>query len=158
MVNFPAPQKLDPKISSHGTHTNYLWQCLWGRKIDHFLPHKKTRPQAPKSSQNRGIFDVYAKPKTTSVAKTPLFATLSQNNMSEMLYLTVFLDYHRKYQRIQRLHFPWQQATKSKNTDMYSVSAQWFLQKKVLFGQFLAFEASQNKEGGTPPPLPHLKF
>ena len=54
MVNFPAPQKLDP--------------------------------QAPKSSQNRGIFDVCAKPKTTSVAKTPLFATLSQHNMSAMLY------------------------------------------------------------------------
>ena len=57
----------------------------------------KTRPQAPKSSQNRGtgIFDVYdyAKPKTTSVAKTPLFATLSQHNMSEMLYFTVFLDH-----------------------------------------------------------------
>ena len=105
MVNFPAPQKPDPKISPHGTHTvydsvcgagngqfscptktrpqditpwysHYLWQCLWGRKWSIFLPHKNPTP-SPKSSQNRGIFDVYAKPKTTSVAKTPLFATLS---------------------------------------------------------------------------------
>ena len=55
---------------------------------------------------------------------------------------------HRKNQRIQRLHFPWQQAAKSKNTDIYSVSAQWFFQKNVLFEPFLASEASQNKEGG----------
>ena len=55
---------------------------------------------------------------------------------------------HRKHQRIQRLHFPWQQATKSKNTAIYSVSAQCFFQKQVLFRQFLASEASQNKEGG----------
>ena len=55
---------------------------------------------------------------------------------------------HRKYQRIQRSHFPWQQDPKSKNTDVYSVSAQWFFQKHVLFGPFLASEASKNKEGG----------
>ena len=43
--------------------------------------------------------------------------------------------------------------------DIYSVSAQIFFQKNALFGQFLASEASQNKEGWVPPtPLPHLKF
>ena len=89
MVNFPAPQKLDPKISPHGTHTIYDSVC--GAGSGQFSCPTKTRPQAPKSSQGRGIFDVYAKPKTTSIAKTPLFGTLSQHNMSEMLYFTVFL-------------------------------------------------------------------
>ena len=43
--------------------------------------------------------------------------------------------------------------------DIYSVSAQIVFQKNALFGQFLASEASQNKEGWVPPtPLPHLKF
>ena len=64
---------------------------------------------------------------------------------------------HRKYQRIQRLHFPWQQATNSKNTAIYSVSPQWFFQKNMLFGPFLASETSQDKEGGgTPPPPFHI--
>ena len=91
IVNFPAPQKLDPKISPHGIHTIYDSACGAGK--GQFSCPTKTRPQAPKWSQNCGIFDVYAKPKTTSVAKTPLFATLSQHNMSEMLYFTVFLDH-----------------------------------------------------------------
>ena len=61
MVNFPAPQKLDPK---------------------------------PQNRAKTAVFvDVYAKSKRTSVAKTPLFATLSQHNMSEMLYFTVFLEH-----------------------------------------------------------------
>ena len=71
----------------------YLYDSFCGAGNGEFSCPTKTRPQAPKSSQNRGIFDVYAKPKTTSVAKTPLFATLSQHNMSEMLYFTVFLDH-----------------------------------------------------------------
>ena len=128
-------------------------------------------PRAPKSSQNIGFYDVLATAKIASVAKTPLFATLWQHNMSEMLYFTVFLEHlfkntgiysvcentctkHRKYQRIQRLHFPWQQATNSKNTAIYSVSPQWFFQKNMLFGPFLASETSQDKEGGVPPHPP----
>ena len=31
MVNFPAPQKLDPKISPHGTHTIYDTVCGAGK-------------------------------------------------------------------------------------------------------------------------------
>ena len=84
---FLPHQKLDPKISPHGTHTIYDRVC--GAGNGQFSCPTKTRPQA----QNRGIFDVYAKPKATSVAKTPLFATLSQHNMSEMLYLKVFFDH-----------------------------------------------------------------
>ena len=50
-------------------------------------------PRAPKSSQNIGIYDVFATTQKASVAKTPLFATLWQHNMSEMLYFTVFLEH-----------------------------------------------------------------
>ena len=39
MVNFPAPQKLDPKISPHGFHTVYDSVC------DLFLPHKNSTPR-----------------------------------------------------------------------------------------------------------------
>ena len=46
--------------------------------------------------ENSGIMDAYARFKTTSVAKTPLFATPSQHNMSEMLYFTMFLDHPLK--------------------------------------------------------------
>ena len=53
---------------------------------------------------------------------------------------------HRKYQRIQRSHFPWQQATKSKNSDIYSVSAQGFFKKKP----------PKTKRVGTPPPPFHI--
>ena len=49
-------------------------------------------PRAPKSSQNIGFYDVLATTQNASVAKTPLFATLWQHNMSEMLYFTVFLE------------------------------------------------------------------
>ena len=95
---------------------------------------------APKSSQNIGIYNVFETPKKAHVAKTALFATLWQDHMSEMLYFTVFLNrllktlvftvFFRKHMHktrriaIQRLHLPWQQATKSKNADIYSVSAQ----------------------------------
>ena len=50
-------------------------------------------PRAPKSSQNIGFYDVLATAKNASVAKTPLFATLWQHNMSEMLYFTVFMEH-----------------------------------------------------------------
>ena len=59
--------------------------------------------RAPKSSQNIRIYDVFATPKKAHVAKTPLFATLWQDHMSEMLYFTVFLNHLLK------------------NTGMYSV-------------------------------------
>ena len=36
------------------------------------------------------------------------------------------------------------------NLSFYSVSAQGFFQKPLLFGQFLVSEASQNQEGGVP--------
>ena len=39
------------------------------------------------------FYDVLATAKNASVAKTPLFATLWQHNMSEMLYFTVFLEH-----------------------------------------------------------------
>ena len=63
-------------------------------------------PRAPKSSQNIGFYDVLATAKNASVAKTPLFATLWQHNMSEMLYFTVFLEHRNTF---------------IKNTGIYSV-------------------------------------
>ena len=42
-------------------------------------------PRAPKSSQNIGIYDVFATTKNASA--------LWQHNMSEMLYFTVFLEH-----------------------------------------------------------------
>ena len=87
---FSCSQTFDPKISPHGIHTVYDSVC--GAGNSQFSCPTNTRPQAPKSSQNRGTFVVYAKPKIISVAKIPLFATLPQHNMSEMLYFTVFFD------------------------------------------------------------------
>ncbi len=76
--------------------------------------------------------------------------------MSEMtyftvLYFTVFLDHlfkntgilkHRKYQQIQTLHFPWQQAETSKNTNIYSVSGQCFFNKMCFFPTAIALGSS----------------
>ena len=50
-------------------------------------------PRAAKSSQHIGIYDVFATTKNARVAKTQLFATLGQHNMSEMLYFRVFLEH-----------------------------------------------------------------
>jgi len=52
-----------------------------------------SHPEAPKSSQNDGIYAAFAKTKKARVEKTPLFATPSQSNMSEMVNLIVFLDH-----------------------------------------------------------------
>ena len=170
MVNFPAPQKLDPKISPHGSHTIYDSVC--GAGHGQFSCPTKTRPPSPKiepkpwyfrclcktqnnkRSKNTAICDTFA----TQHVRNAVFYSVFWRAFSKTLVFAVFCENtctkHRKYQRIQRLHFPWQQATKSKTTDIYSVSAQWFFQKKVLFGPFLVSEASQNKERGVPPHPP----
>ena len=118
MVNFPAPQKLDPKISPHGIHTvcdsvcgagNRQFSCptktrpqditpwydsVCGAGNGQFSCPTKTRPQAPKSSQNRGIFDVYAKPKTTDVAKTckntAICDTFATQHVRNAVFYSVF--------------------------------------------------------------------
>ena len=125
-------------------------------------------PEAPKSSQNIGIYDVFATPKKAHVAKTPLFATLWQDNMSEMLYFTVFLNHLLKNTGIysvfrKHMHKTPQIATNSKIASSMATRRKKqkhrYLQrfcamifaKNVLFGQFLASEASQNKEGRVPP-------
>ncbi len=43
MVNFPAPQKLDPKISPHGIHTVY--DSVYGAGNGQFSCPTKTRSQ-----------------------------------------------------------------------------------------------------------------
>ena len=116
-------------------------------------------PEAPKSSQNIGIYDVFATPKKAHVAKTPLFATLWQDNMSEMLYFTVFLNHLLKNTGIysvfrKHMHKTPQIATNSKIASSMATRRKKqkhrYLQrfcamifaKNVLFGQFLASEAS----------------
>ena len=110
--------------------------------------------QKRKCSQNTAICDTLA----TQHVRNAVFYSVFWNTFSKTLVFTVFCENtctkHRKYQRIQRLHFPWQQATNSKNTAIYSVSPQEFFQKNVLFGPFLASETSQDKEGGVPPHPP----
>jgi len=56
-----------------------------------------SHPEAPKSSQNRGIYVIFATTKKAHVAKTPRFATLWQNNRPETLYFTVFLNHLSKH-------------------------------------------------------------
>ena len=189
MVNFPAPQKLDPKISRHGIHTVCDSVCGAGK----FLPHKNSTPRYHPMvftlcmtvfvGQEMVNFPAPQKPdpKPQNRAKTVVFSMFMQNPKQQTwqkhrylrhfrnttcpkccilqcfweLVFTVLCENtcmkHRKYQRNQRWHFPWQQAAKSKNADIYSVSAQWFFQKKIIFGPFLASEASQNKETWVPP-------
>jgi len=95
----------------------------------------------------------FAATKKAHVAKTPLFATLWQDNMFEIVYFTVFWSTfqkthtHRKWRRIQRLHLPSQEAKTSKNADIYiqHFSAMIFA-KMCYFWTVLRF------------PLPHLRF
>ena len=55
-----------------------------------------SRPRAPKSSQNIGIYDSLRcfrkNQKMKRSQNAALFATLGQHNMSEMLYFTVFFE------------------------------------------------------------------
>ena len=114
-------------------------------------------PRAPKSSQNIGFYDVFATTKNASVAKTPLFATLWQHNMSEMLYFTharntvntnEFKDYifhGNKPQTAKTLLFTaFLRNDFSKNT--------------FFFDNFWLLKPPKTKRGGTPPPFYILNF
>ena len=59
IVNFPAPQKLDPKISPHGIHT--IYDSVVGQEMVNFPAPQKLDPKP----QNR--------------AKTVVFSMLMQN-------------------------------------------------------------------------------
>ena len=90
MVNFPAPQKLDPKISPHGIHTIYDSVC--GAGNGQFSCPTKTRPQAPKSSQNRGILDVYAKTQKQQKRSknTAICDTFAAQHVRNAVFYSVF--------------------------------------------------------------------
>ena len=45
MVNFPAPQKLDPKISPHGTGIHIVYDSVCGAGNGQFSFPTKTRPK-----------------------------------------------------------------------------------------------------------------
>ena len=131
-------------------------------------------PRAPKSSQNIGFYDVFATTKNASVAKTPLFATLWQHNMSEMLYFTVFLEHllkkHWYLQCFVKTH-----ARNTVNTNEFKDyifhGNKPQTAKTLLFTAFLRNDFSKNtfffahswllkppktKRGGTPPPPFHI--
>ena len=159
MVNFPAPQKLDPKISPHGIHA--ICDSVCGAGNGQFSCPTKTRPQAPKSGQNRGIFDVYAEHKTTSVAKTPLFATFLQHNMSEMLYFTVFLDHLLtvNFNEFKDYTFHGNKPQKAKTLIFTAFLRNGFSKKMFFLDHFWLLKAPKTKRGEYPPtPLPHLEF
>ena len=126
-------------------------------------------PRAPKSSQNIGFYDVFATTKNASVAKTPLFATLWQHNMSEMLYFTVFLERLFKNSGIyivlwKHMHETLQIPTNSKIT--FSMATSHKQQKHCYLQRFSAmifprtrsfltifsFWSLPKQRGGTPPP------
>ena len=166
MVNFPAPQKLDPKISPHGIHTIYDSVCGAGKvnfpapqKLD---PNPKIEPKAwyfrclcktqnNKRSKNTAICDIFA----TQHVRIAVFYNVFGPPSQKRWYFTVFCENacmkHRKYQRIQRSHFPWQQATKSKNTE--HVFCAMIFPKKEPFWTIFGFW-SLPKQRGVPPHPP----
>ena len=138
-------------------------------------------PRAPKSSQNIGFYDVLATAKNASVAKTPLFATLWQHNMSEMLYFTVFLEHLFKNTGIYSVLLQCFVKTHARNTVNTNEFKDYIFHgnkpqtaKTLLFTAFLRNDFSKKmcfldhfwrlrppktKRGGYPPTtLPHLKF
>ena len=141
MITFSAPQRPDPKISQRAENiVIYSFFCSYQErnsaicdvfsssspKIEpkHWYLRCFRNNQKSKCSQNTAICDTLA---TQHVRNVVLYSVF-WNTFSKTLAFTVFCENtctkHHKYQRIQRLHFPWQQATKSKNNDIYSVSAQ----------------------------------
>ena len=126
-------------------------------------------PRAPKSSQNIGFYDVLATAKNASVAKTPLFATLWQHNMSEMLffysvfgtpfqkhwYLQCFVKTHARNtvntNEFKDYIFHGNKPQTAKTLLFTAFLRNDFSKKNVLFGPFLASETSQDKEWGVPP-------
>ena len=135
-------------------------------------------PEAPKSSQNIGIYDVFATPKKAHVAKTPLFATVWQDNMSEMLYFTVFLNHLLKkntgiYSAFRKhMHKTPQIATNSKIASSMATRRKKqkhrYLQrfcamifaKKLSFWTIFGFWSlpKQRRKGTPPPPFHSLNF
>ena len=112
MITFSAPQRPGPKISQRALNpelfpekrpqpvlprvnaTLMLGSSLWGRKRSIFLPHKDPTPRyhrSPKIEPKHWYLRCFQTTKKASVAKTPLFATLWQHNMSEIVYFTMFL-------------------------------------------------------------------
>ena len=170
MITFSAPQRPDPTISQRVQ--NIVIYSVFCSYLEHYIAicdvfsssspkiepkHCFRNNQKSKCSQNTAICDTLATRHVRNAVFYSVFGTPSPKHW----YLQCFAKTHAwntvNTNEFKDYIFPWQQATRSKNTDIYSVSAQWFFQKNVLFGPFLASEASQNKEGGyTPPPPFHI--
>ena len=136
-------------------------------------------PRAPKSSQNIGFYDVLATAKNASVAKTSLFATLWQHNMSEIrnaVFYSVFGTPFQKHWYLQC--FVKTHARNTVNTNEFkdyifhgnkpqtaktllftAFLRNDFSKKTCFLDHFWRLKPPKTKRGGYPPtPLPHLKF
>ena len=130
MVNFPAPQKLDPKISRHGIHTvcdsvcgagngqfscptktrpqditpwysHYVWQCLWGRKWSIFLPRKNSTP-SPKIEPKPWYFRCLCKTQNNKRSKnTAICDTFATQHVRNAVFYSVFGSPSQKHWYLQ---------------------------------------------------------
>ena len=132
-------------------------------------------PRAPKSSQNIGIYDVFATTKNASVAKTPLFATLWQHtHVRNAVFYSVFGTPSQKHWYLQC--FVKTHARNTVNTnefkDYTSLGNKPQKAKTLIFTAFLRNDFSKKtfffyhfwllkppktkRGGGTPPPPFHI--
>ena len=90
MIAFSAPQRPDPKISQRAENiVIYSVFCSYQERNSAICDVFSS--SSLKIEPKTLVFTMFSQqPKKASVAKTPLFATLWQHNMSEMLYFTVF--------------------------------------------------------------------
>ena len=190
MVNFPAPQKLDPKISPHGSRTVYDSVCGAGSgqfscptktrpqgmhtiyDSDHFLPHKNSTP-SPKIEPKPWYFRCLCKAKTTSVAKTPSFATLSQHIVRNAVFYSVFGPPSQKHWYLQcfvKTHawnivntnefkdytFHGNKPQKAKTLIFTAFLRNDFSKKMFFLDNFWLLKPPKTKRGGNPPPQFHI--
>ena len=89
MVNFPAPQKLDPKISPHGIHTVYDSVC--GAGHGQFSCPTKTRPPSPKIEPKPWYFRCLCKTQNNKRSKnTAICDTFATQHVRNAVFYSVF--------------------------------------------------------------------
>ena len=111
MVNFPAPQKLDPKISPHGTH---IYDSVCGAGSGQFscptLPHKNSTP-SPKIEPKPWYFRCLCKTQHNKRSKnTAICDTFATQHVRNAVFCENTCMKHRKYQRIQSIKLKVQTA------------------------------------------------
>ena len=112
-----------------------------------------------KRSKNTAICDTFATQHVRNAVFYNVFGPPSQKHW----YLQCFVKTHAwntvNTNEFKDHTFHGNKPQKAKTLIFTAFLRNDFSKKRVIFGQFLASEASQNKEGGYPPtPLPHHKF